>query len=345
MSILQKIVDSKGEGAKVNPTQVEACFATLREMVKSYLETSVPSLIWRERSIETLDLKRDVIEKNQNKSALYYGLGKSDTDIEVLITVDAGIVHAASSIALMGPDLPDVEAFSNLSLSQLDLFLLEDLVDKTVNIFSDEERVGGNPIWSSLERKSALSFEQILLSDQVEDWMQVVLPFEGRPPPCKESPETSVPSATTDTNAKNDMSSETSWPQIYDIRLLMPKHAFDAYMAEVKLQVIISDVLDQEDIAENWSRRINPTQTRLRSVLESCRMSVADCTRLEIGQVLHLPGASLEAIKIEVEFADKRQVILEGEMGIHKSHKAIRLTSEIDATFTADISVVLNTPK
>jgi hypothetical protein len=345
MSILQKILDSKGEGANVNPTQVEACFETLREMIKLYLETSVPSLVWREQSIETLDLKKDFIEKNQKKPALYYGLGKSDTDIEVLIIVDAGVVHAASSIALMGPDLPDLAALSKLSLSQLDLFLLEDLVDNAVNIFSDEERVGGNLIWSSLERKSALSFEQILLSDGIEDWMQVVLPFEGRPPPCKESSETTDNSATTDTNARNDISSVTSWPQIYDIRLLMPRHAFDAYMAEVKLQAITCDVLDQEDIAQNWSRRINPTQTRLRSVLESCRMSVADCTRLEIGQVLLLPGASLEAIKIEVEFADKRQVILEGEMGVHKSHKAIRLRSEIDAAFTADVSALLYAPK
>lgn len=349
MNILQKIIDTPEEPASIDPSRLAACFAPLQLKVRLCLETSAPSLIWRDSVIEAVALKTTDLQKTYQSSALFYGLGKSDTQIEALITVDAEIAYVASSFALIGPDVPDVEDLAKLPLSQLDLLLLADLIDEVAGTLSDTNRTSMSPLSSEWERKNALSYEQIMLSSTIEDWTQVIFNFEVLSAPGAEKLEVTgepdkIKPLTKEgkgkkTKIKKNVKAQALWPRIYAIQVLMPRHAFDIYMSEVNLDAVSTDVIDQEIIEKNWMRRINPTQTRLRSVLESCRMSVADCTRLEIGQVLPLPGASLGAIKIEAEFGDKRQVILQGAMGVHKSHKAIRLKSNLDTAFTDNISV------
>jgi flagellar motor switch/type III secretory pathway protein FliN len=352
MNILSKIVSAEKSHPMVNPKHVEMCFAPLQAVIKPYLEMFVPSLIWREQTIESVDLNPGEFEEKYARPALHYGFGKSDTDTEVIISVDAGIAHAASSIAFTGIGVLDSEVISKLSLSQLDIFLMEDLIESIIHTFSGQEYIDPDKDWSKWKRKNSLFFGQFVLSNAVEDWIQVVLPFEGKPLP-EENMQAKVVPKNTKTKSKKQqgkkpkpsdkVSGTTSWPQSYDIRILMPRHVFDGYVSKVDLGELTVAPMDIKVSPENWSRRISPTQTRLRCVLESCRMSVADCTRLEIGQVLSLPGASLKKIKIEAEFKDKRQVILEGAMGQHKSHKAVRLQSSLHPSFIGDHSKIMNT--
>jgi len=92
--------------------------------------------------------------------------------------------------------------------------------------------------------------------------------------------------------------------------------------------------------------------TNIRVVVESFRMSVADCTRLAIGQVIPLPGVSLQSMGVEVEMEDdslgqsthrgqklpKRVEVARATLGIYKTNRAVKLIEDLDQNFVQDMA-------
>ena len=70
------------------------------------------------------------------------------------------------------------------------------------------------------------------------------------------------------------------------------------------------------------------------AVVETCRMTVADCTRFEIGQVIELPGVSLQAIGLETEMVEGNVNFGSAALGIYKSHRAVKLIEDISLEFS-----------
>lgn len=71
----------------------------------------------------------------------------------------------------------------------------------------------------------------------------------------------------------------------------------------------------------------------IRAVVETCRMTVAECTRFEIGQVINLPGVSLQSIGLETELGRGKAPFAPAALGIYKSHRAVKLTEDLDPAF------------
>jgi len=82
----------------------------------------------------------------------------------------------------------------------------------------------------------------------------------------------------------------------------------------------------------------------IRAVVETCNMTIAECTRLEIGQVIALPGVSLNSVGIFIDLetggaaeTDKDVIELtKGSLGIFKKNRALKLIENIDPSFTHD---------
>jgi flagellar motor switch protein FliM len=115
--------------------------------------------------------------------------------------------------------------------------------------------------------------------------------------------------------------------------MLIPQADFDAHIKRGPKIDIVSETLDFDETAETLTRHIDKSITSLRAVLESCEMTVADCTRLSIGQIIPLPGVSLQALNIEAELKDNRICIARGAMGIHKTRRAVQLVEDISPSF------------
>jgi len=83
---------------------------------------------------------------------------------------------------------------------------------------------------------------------------------------------------------------------------------------------------------------------KIRAVVESCHMTIAECTRLEIGQVISLPGVSLNTVGIflDSETSDTEEPetdaieLTRGSLGIFKKNRALKLIENIDPSFTHD---------
>ena len=96
-------------------------------------------------------------------------------------------------------------------------------------------------------------------------------------------------------------------------------------------------VIDPEN---PWTRHMRTSLDTaivpVRAVVETCRMTVADCTRFEIGQVIELPGVSLQSIGLEAEMSGSSVNFASAALGIFKSHRAVKLIEDMDSEFCSD---------
>lgn len=84
--------------------------------------------------------------------------------------------------------------------------------------------------------------------------------------------------------------------------------------------------------------RIQNSSVHLDVVLDRLSMSIAECARLEAGTVISLPGTDRGKLKITAETMDGPVDIADGELGVWKHQRAVRLTSPIDPSFIKEVS-------
>lgn len=90
-----------------------------------------------------------------------------------------------------------------------------------------------------------------------------------------------------------------------------------------------------------WAQHMRSTMLAasrsLEIVLEDLRLSIADCTRLELGQVIALPGASHERLSLKTSGGRGKIVLTTATLGVFKSNKAIKLNADIDPEFLGEL--------
>lgn len=84
--------------------------------------------------------------------------------------------------------------------------------------------------------------------------------------------------------------------------------------------------------------RVQNSTVQLRVVLDRLPMNIADCARLEEGAVITLPGTDRAKLKVTAETVDGPVDIADGELGVWKHRRAVRLKSPIDPTFIKEVS-------
>lgn len=155
------------------------------------------------------------------------------------------------------------------------------------------------------------------------------------------SGEAETPAKTT-AKPKAQKAADTSAPLF--IELFLPEEALKKMSAaDVKGHDQERPVLDP---AHPWTAHMRNSlkvaDVPIRAVVESCHMTIAECTRLEIGQVIALPGVSLGAVGLYINEdmdSDSPQTPIEiarGALGIFKKNRALKLTEDLDSGFTQD---------
>jgi len=84
--------------------------------------------------------------------------------------------------------------------------------------------------------------------------------------------------------------------------------------------------------------RVQNSSVQLDVVLDRLPMSVAECARLEEGTVITLPGTDRSKLIITAKTVDGPVDIAQGELGVWKHQRAVRLKSQIDPTFVQEVS-------
>lgn len=119
------------------------------------------------------------------------------------------------------------------------------------------------------------------------------------------------------------------------ITFLMP------YQPVEKLSMLLANAPARasNDPEDPWTPHMHDAalsaRITLMAVLESCPMTVAECARLEIGQVIPLPGVSLNELTISARGADGHLSVATGALGVMKQFKAVKLMSDPPEDFIA----------
>jgi flagellar motor switch/type III secretory pathway protein FliN len=145
--------------------------------------------------------------------------------------------------------------------------------------------------------------------------------------------------------AKDKPESETStselWVQIFLQAAQLESLLQSSATGEISDALVI-------DTAHPWALHMRDAVKKadmpIRAVVETCHMTIAECTRLEIGQVIALPGVSLNSVGIFIDLetgdaaeTDKDVIELtKGSLGIFKKNRALKLIENIDPSFTHD---------
>jgi hypothetical protein len=67
--------------------------------------------------------------------------------------------------------------------------------------------------------------------------------------------------------------------------------------------------------------------------LEQLTLTIGECSRLQVGRVIPLPGADLAQVEVAAETLAGRVRIAQAELGLWRDQRAVRLTTPIDETF------------
>lgn len=96
------------------------------------------------------------------------------------------------------------------------------------------------------------------------------------------------------------------------------------------------------DPTDPWANHMRSTvldtTQMLEVVLEDMSMSIADCTRLELGQIISLPGASHTRLNVNARSTQGVHILASSTLGVYKANKAVKLLDDIDPAFLAGIA-------
>lgn len=117
---------------------------------------------------------------------------------------------------------------------------------------------------------------------------------------------------------------------VLNFSLTLPQSAM-LHIASTSVSAAPESGLDEPGPwAEHIYQSLKTATVPIRAVVESCKMTVADCTRLEVDDVIALPGASLQAVSLQTDMAEGPVNIGMASLGIYKSNWALKLSADLN---------------
>ena len=141
-------------------------------------------------------------------------------------------------------------------------------------------------------------------------------------------------------------SSDTNTDELF-FCLTLPQIMLDNLAtAQSSVSTVAAPVIDPtHPWAVHMRQSVNSAHVPVRAVVESCAMTVAECTRLEIGQVISLPGVSLGSVRLFIDMESgplaKRAPVglTHGALGIFKKNRALKMNEAVDPDFIQDLNL------
>ncbi|MEM9670118.1 MAG: FliM/FliN family flagellar motor C-terminal domain-containing protein [Pseudomonadota bacterium] len=89
-------------------------------------------------------------------------------------------------------------------------------------------------------------------------------------------------------------------------------------------------------------KSVRSTFIDMNAVLEEINCTVAQCSRFQVGDIIQLPNASCGKVKLTADTLSGRSIIANGEMGVWKTQRALKLNSQILERFVRDVASTEN---
>lgn len=281
---------------------------------QEYLQEKLTEKIPMDRSsIGKLTLKNlsaaDLISPDHSVlSVLQCAYGTEVKTGVLIISCDsftAKALHAASFAYSDGfEEVLDAVSKSDFEITPLELHIFEDLCQTIRDGLADI--IHG--VESLIERQSTYALSDLYLNPKIESWVNLSFPY----------------------SFDFELDGKTSSYQ-GSIYIDLPKELHDAFLNE-----FIEHNGEGETACPPLSSRpsLKKTATPLRALLEELDMSVAQCTRLEIGEVIPLPGITVNNIRVQAEMQEGHRLdIAKARLGIFKAHKALKIQKDVDTQF------------
>lgn len=250
------------------------------------------------------------ILKNVDDAAPCFVIGTIDQPNLAIIQLSQDMASMISQQKLGAKTGKDADA---RPLGLLDLVLLQPSFDVILTTLKELLGEGGDGLHLT---KRCLSIATIPGIDEAGKWVRLSLPFAAK-------------------DGASDLGASLS------VELLM-----SALMADTIAMALHSGdgniVIDPSD---PWATHMHGTVLQstlpLKVIVEVLNMSVADCTRLELGQTIGLPGASHRHLSVSTESGSGLISLATSTLGVAKSNKAVKLLEDVDASFLSDIATIM----
>lgn len=321
MSVLRKKMAAQSVASDLNEADVEAVWTEMTKGCLEILEELTQGLDWATDHFSSDPLPRNEFSESLPKTGLYAGFGPAEKEISCLCLASAPLAAILNRCGIDGL-ISDFSGVDDYEVTELDLFMMEPFVGfvkKKLAAMMTQTGAASDADPSQLDSEALGKFqkEEIDLSafsfpDDHKAWSKISMGFKARLP-------------------ENDETKSVTF------QLILPLPYLKRTLSQSETGQKPMDDFVLPENAKYLGRHIDTSVTSVRAVLDSLQMSVADCTRLEIGQVLPLPGVSLENISLEVEMRDQRLAVATGLLGIHKTRRAVKLSEDISEEFRGDV--------
>lgn len=84
---------------------------------------------------------------------------------------------------------------------------------------------------------------------------------------------------------------------------------------------------------------IRTSQITIDAILDTFDLSIAECAKLTVGQVLPLENAELNQLIISTETFEGRSNVTTGALGVWKTQRAVKVTSPVPASFARELGI------
>ena len=254
------------------------------------------------------------------EQGLYFGYGDKECGVSFITYYDAGFAEKVTRSAL---EMKKGPVDDNYKIGKLDLLLFKPVTEK----FNIELGTLFENTYEDFSTSASALFEEVERGLTTEDinnvaddiiWNEVTLSVQ----PVQKEPD-------------KTQNAEVPTPALA-VRVLLPQTLL-LKLVSTHASEIDAPVIDSKN---PWTRHMrNSLDTAIvpvRAVVETCRMTVADCTRFEIGQIIDLPGVSLDSIGVEADMSGVSVNFATAKLGIYKAHRAVKLIENMDPEFCSD---------
>lgn len=261
---------------------------------------------------------QDIIQVDGNKlfanlpdNGLAFGLISDDERVPVFLNFDTNFAKIISSTALSMSGLQEADGYQ---LQMLDLILAKPLRDIVI---TEVSKLLLNAHYNNgrLSVKSqGLSHTSFVVDRGFGTMNEITFGLKQ--------------AASDDAGDENSADSKND--ETYKFTLTLPQTALQQIATQHVSFAVQSDAGAPGPWADQIFKSMKTATIPIRGVVETCKMTVADCTRLEVDDIIKLPGASLQSVSLQTEMREGTVKIGHATLGVYKSNWALKLSADLN---------------
>lgn len=284
-------------------------WTTLQTAMARVMSKSTP-LIFEEDGVLITGGSKKAVLAECTSHALSFSYGVHSSPFDVIWNIDTSLTQiiTQSSFGYEEGIAPNTDYKPGLLDGLLFKTVFAKLDSEIEEIFKSET-IGFDP---AKIFQAVPNIEMIELNPKIVSWVTVSLNFKAA-------------QASQEAGRASDAS--------YSVRILLPQ-ALAQKIVDGHFQRVSQKQTNPDSFwRSHMESSVSGARIPVRAIAETCQMTIAECTRLQIGQVIELPGASLQKVAIEAEMKDQRMRLGTGALGIFKSNRAIKLYENVRPGF------------